>query len=287
MSRLLSLVRPSTVVYYLVSKHPSEEGTDVALAGTVEARTSEIFGRRKMPPVGVQLSEQQKLACAFRILARHGWTQNLAGHITLVVDDSGSMWANPWGKWWQEVTTSDLVRVSSDGEVLEGQWDVTPAIFIHTEIHRQRADARVAIHNHPVHATLHAGLGIPPVLTEQTGAMFADDVALFNEFTGGIDNPASGQQMADAVGGANAALLVNHGALVLGSTIEEAVYRAVSFERVCELSYKTLLTGRDPVPMDPTVVAEMKAGFLDPPTIEFFWNGAVRQLLAVEPEVLD
>ena len=259
----------------------------MAVANPEQTRTSEIFGQRKMPPVGAELTQKQKLACAFRILAKHGWTQNLAGHITFVPDASGAMWANPWGKWWQEVTASDLVLVSADGEVIEGKWDVTPAIFIHTEIHRQRPEARVAIHNHPVHATVHAGLGVLPLITEQTGAMFAGDMAIFNEFTGGIDNPTAGQQMADAVGDANAALLVNHGALVMGATIEEAVYRAVSFERVCEISYKTMLTGREPVPMDPDPLTAMKAGFLDPPTIEFFWNGAVRQLLATEPEVLD
>lgn len=251
-----------------------------------QSQTPTLYGERSMPPVGVDLTEKQKLACAFRILARSGWTQNLAGHITYVPDGSGAMWSNPWGKWWQEVTTSDLVLVSADGAVLDGRWDVTPAIFIHTELHRNRPDARVAIHNHPIHATVHAGLGVLPSIIEQTGAMFSDDMAIFNEFTGGIDNPAAGQQMADAIGDANAALLVNHGAVVLGRTIEEAVYRAVSFERVCELSYKALLTGRDPAPMPPELVRSMKAGFSDPSTVTFFWNGAVRLLLRDEPEVL-
>lgn len=238
-------------------------------------------------PIGRDLTERQKLACAFRILAREGWRQNLAGHITYVVDDDGNMLVNPWGKWWEEVQASDLCVVSPDGRVIEGQWDVTPAIFIHTELHAQRGDARVIVHNHPFFATVLAGLGIRPVLTEQTGCMFDGDIAVFNEFTGGIDNPEAGKQLAEAVGEARSALLVNHGALVTGQSIEEATYRAVSFERVCKLAYHTLLTGRDPVPMGPDITAVVQETFFLPDTVEFFWNGAVRLLLKREPDVLD
>ncbi|HTO01317.1 MAG TPA: hypothetical protein VL068_11640, partial [Microthrixaceae bacterium] len=34
------------------------------------------------PPIGVDLNDEQKLACAFRVLAAEGFSENLAGHIT-------------------------------------------------------------------------------------------------------------------------------------------------------------------------------------------------------------
>ena len=49
------------------------------------------------PPIGVELTGRQELACAFRILARSGFSENIAGHITWAPDDDGSMWVNPWG----------------------------------------------------------------------------------------------------------------------------------------------------------------------------------------------
>lgn len=239
------------------------------------------------PGLDRELTELQKLACAFRILAREGWSQNLAGHITYVPEGTDAMWVNPWGRWWDEVRTSDLCKVSPSGTLLEGRWDVTPAIFIHTELHRLRPDARVAIHNHPYYATVHAGLGELPVITEQTGCMFDGEMAIFDEFTGGVDNPEAGAQLAAAVGDAKAAILINHGALVTGRTIEEATYRAVSFERVCRLSYDTMLTGKEPARIKPQIRAAMKAGFTDEATVQFFWNGAVRLLLRDEPDVLE
>ena len=46
-------------------------------------------------------------------------------------------------------------------------------------------------------------------------------------------------------------MLANHGIIVTGANIEEAVYRAASIERVCRLAYDVMLTGRDPVADEP------------------------------------
>ena len=99
-----------------------------------------------MPPLGVELDERQKLACLHRILAGIGFNENMAGHVTMAVDGSDHLWASPWGLWWDEVRASDLCLVSASGEVLEGSWDVSPAIFLHTELHKARPDARVVVH---------------------------------------------------------------------------------------------------------------------------------------------
>src|SRR4029078_749025 len=104
---------------------------------------------RITPPIGADLTPEQELACAFRILAKSGFSENIAGHITMLRDDSGAMYVNPWGLWWDEVKGSDVCVVDRDANVLEGKWDVTPAIHIHTELHRARPDAKVVVHNHP------------------------------------------------------------------------------------------------------------------------------------------
>ena len=77
------------------------------------------------------------------ILAREGWRENLSGHITVATGDGG-MWCNPWGLWWEEVRASDTVRLDADGEIVDGDWDVTPAVFLHTELHRVRGDILLA-----------------------------------------------------------------------------------------------------------------------------------------------
>ena len=71
------------------------EGTELRSDGGL-AR----WAPRITPPIGVDLTEPQALACAFRILARAGFSEHIAGHITWRRDDGASMWVNPWGLWW-------------------------------------------------------------------------------------------------------------------------------------------------------------------------------------------
>ena len=183
------------------------------------------------PSVGVDLTEVQSLACAFRILAREGFGENMAGHITLAADDGGDMWVNPWGLWWDEVATSDLCRVDADGRVREGRWDVTPAIHIHTELHRRRPDARVVVHNHPYWSTVLAALGVVPEILHQTSCALDGEMAFVEEYTGEIDDAELGRDLADRIGDASVSVLANHGVIVTGATVEQATYRAAIFDR--------------------------------------------------------
>ncbi len=245
---------------------------------------------RVVPPIGVDLDLRQELACAFRILARGGFGENIAGHITVVADDGRSLWINPWGLWWEEVAASDVCRVSFDGAVVEGRWDVTPAAPIHTELHRARADARVVIHNHPYHSTVLAAVGLLPEIVHQTATMFDGQMVLVEEYTGEIDTPDLGAELAARIGDATVAVLANHGVIVTGATIPEATYRAATIDRSCRLTVDALLlaqaTGRAAQPIAAQLRPAMQRSLVERgPAV--FWAGAVRALLRDDPRVLD
>jgi ribulose-5-phosphate 4-epimerase/fuculose-1-phosphate aldolase len=238
------------------------------------------------PGLEDELTPQQELACAFRILAEAGCNLDLAGHITWVADDAGSMWTNPWGLWWEEVRASDILRVDADGTLLEGRWPVNPAIFVHTEIHRRRgARGRVAVHNHPYYGVLLGTLDVVPQVTDQQSTMFVDDVTLYDEYNGGVTNLDEGVAFADGVGEKSAALLRNHGCLVTAPNIRQAVYKTVMLERMCRLNYDALVAGIKPIPVPDESQRVMRNVMLRYSS-HVFWEGAVRQLLAREPEVL-
>lgn len=238
-----------------------------------------------VPSLGVELSNPQKLACAFRLLADDGFSENLAGHITWTDRDDGSMWVNPWGLWWSELKASDLCRVDSEARVIEGKWDVTPAVQIHTELHRARPDAPVVIHNHPYWVTVLAALGELPEIFHQTGCLYDEEMVLVDEYDGSIEDPASGAQLAAAIGSARVAVLVNHGVVVTGENLELAVYRAASFERQCKLAYHVLLADRDARVVEKSVRGGMQQTLVER-AADIYWAGAVRQLLAKTPDIL-
>jgi ribulose-5-phosphate 4-epimerase/fuculose-1-phosphate aldolase len=238
---------------------------------------------RPGPGVGRELTVPQQLACALRILAHEGWRENLSGHITWAAPDGG-MWCNPWGIWWDEVRASDVLRLDADGAIVEGPWDVTPAVFLHTELHRTRADATIIVHNHPYYATLLAAMNEMPRIVHQNSCIFDGELAVVDEYAG-VDDAQQGEWLAAQVGDASGILLAHHGAIVTGTTIGEACYKAVTFERMCRFTYDILAAGRVPEEIPGVGRTELKAA-LHQNTPRAYWDGAARMLIAREPEVL-
>jgi len=235
------------------------------------------------PGIGRDLTVREQLACALRILAREGWQENLSGHITWSAPDGG-MWVNPWGIWWEEVRASDMVRLDAEGHVVEGKWDVTPAVFLHTELHRTRADAVVVVHNHPYYATLLAAMRELPRMVHQNSCIFDDELVLVNEYAS-IEGAADGAWLAQQVGDASGILLAHHGAIVTASGIEEACYKAATFERMSRFTYDVIAAHREPVEVPAAERADLKANLRQNAPLAY-WDGAVRRLLREEPEVL-
>jgi ribulose-5-phosphate 4-epimerase/fuculose-1-phosphate aldolase len=238
------------------------------------------------PSIGVELSDEQKLACAFRILCREGFSENIAGHITWADSDNTSMMVNPWGLWWDEVRASDICRVDPDGNVIDGRWDVTPAVQIHTELHRRRPEARVVVHNHPYHVVLLAALGLVPEFLHQQSSMFDGELGFVSEYGGEIDTPELGADLAERIGDASVVILANHGAIVTAPTIEEATYKSATLDRQCRLMYDVLVADRAATTVPAALRPAMKASLLERGT-EVYWAGAVRRLIRDEPEVLE
>lgn len=245
-----------------------------------------VWAPSAMPPIGVELSDEQKMAIAFRHLAEIGFAENMAGHITWQPDGLTEMFVNPWGLWWQELTASDICVVDEDAHVVRGRWDVTPAIHIHTEIHRQRPDARVVIHNHPYYVSLIAALGMLPELVHQTGALFLDDMYLVENYDGEIDTPWRAAELAGQIGSANLVILANHGVIATGRDLAAAVYRAVSIERVCRLAYDVLVTGRTPSRMKRGDMVGMQTSLIER-AADVYWAGAARMTIKADRGVLD
>lgn len=232
------------------------------------------------------LTPQQQLACALRILATWGWNENFAGHITWQQpDDDHTMLCNPATRWWPEVQASDICRVSVDGELVEGRWPVTDAIYLHTELHRVRPDARVIVHGHPHFATLLAGIPMAPRITHQAGCVFDAELGMVDEFGGGVTDASAGASLAALVGDLSGAVLANHGALVCGADMAIATFRAETFERMCRFSFELAQGGYEPQPIADDIRPTLKQWLLTKGAAAY-WQGAVRQLIAREPEVL-
>ena len=106
---------------------------------------------------------RQRLAAGFRLFGRFGFDEGVAGHITARDPErSDCFWVNPFGMSFKQIRASDLILVSHEGEVVEGDWPVNQAAFaIHSRVHAARPDVIAAAHSHSVHGKAFSSLHRP------------------------------------------------------------------------------------------------------------------------------
>ena len=132
--------------------------------------------------------------------------------------------------------------VDFDANVVEGKWDVTPAIHIHTELHKRRHDARIVVHNHPYHVSLLAAIGELPEIVHQTGSMFDGELRVRRRVHRRGRQPRARRRPGRARSATRRSIvLANHGVIVTGETIAEATFRAACIDRMCRLAYDAML----------------------------------------------
>ena len=72
-------------------------------------------------PEEERLHRKQRLAAGFRLFAKFGFEEGVAGHITARDPiETDTFWVNPFGVPFAHVKTSNLIRVNHQGEVIEG-----------------------------------------------------------------------------------------------------------------------------------------------------------------------
>ena len=136
--------------------------------------------------LGRELSPRQKLALLVRILARHGYDDKLAGHVSMRTSNPGVLAVNPLGLFWDEVRAADLVEVARDGTVVEGPGQINPTVLFHHAVHDRRPDIAVLAHNHPPFGTVWAAAREIPPLLDQTGANGGGKVVRYADYTGAL-----------------------------------------------------------------------------------------------------
>ena len=143
------------------------------------------------------------------------------------------------------------------------------------------------VHNHPYHVTLLATMGLLPEITHQAACMFDGALRLVDEYQGQVLDADAGEWLADAVGDADGVILVSHGAIVIGASIEEATYRAVHLRpHVPAHRRRARSPGARPARSRPSSARALRDAFRTH-ALDAFWNGAVRMLLRDQPDVLE
>jgi len=195
-----------------------------------------FLGKQPETVEEVRKNRKERLAGALRFFGKFGFDEGAAGHIT--VRDPGKtdhFWVNPMGKSFKRMKVSDLLLVSHEGEVVEGEGLLNRAAFtIHSRIHMAHPEVTAAAHAHSIYGKAWSSLGrlLDPIT--QDSCAFYNNHALFEDFRGVVLDTSEGELLAAALGDNKAVILQNHGLLTVGESVDEAAWWYITMERTCQ-----------------------------------------------------
>ncbi|KFY45746.1 hypothetical protein V494_00792 [Pseudogymnoascus sp. VKM F-4513 (FW-928)] len=181
--------------------------------------------------------QKQHLAVAFRVFARQGFDEGVAGHISLRDPlNPEHFWINPLSTHFSQIRVSDLVLVNESGEVQpEGAQAAIngPAFAIHSEIHKARPDLNAACHAHSVYGKAFSCFGRPIEMIYQDALRFYNDLAVYPRYGGTVISTEEGARIAQSLGNCRSIILQNHGMITCGATVDEAAFLFIALDRCC------------------------------------------------------
>jgi len=245
------------------------------------------------PPVFDSVEQErqyrkEQLAAGFRLFGRFGFSEGVAGHITVRDPEfPETFWVNPFGMSFNHIRVSDLVRVDHTGTVVEGRNLVNrAAIVIHTKVHEARPDAVAAAHSHSLYGKAFSSLAIPLDPITQDACAFFEDHGLYRDYGGVATEFEEGERIGAALGSGKAVILQNHGLLTVGHSVAEAVWWFITMERSCQAQLLAMSAGT-PVHIDRETALTVRAQIGSPVAGWFQARPLWDQIVKSDPDLFD
>jgi ribulose-5-phosphate 4-epimerase/fuculose-1-phosphate aldolase len=202
-------------------------------------------------PVAERLHRKQRAAAGYRVLARFGLDEGLAGHITVRDPERPHhFWTAPFGSYFGQICASDLILVSPEGTVAEGGGRLNRAAFaIHSQVHAARPDVMGAVHAHGLYGKAFSSLHQTLSPITQDSCAFYGCHSLYPSYGGVVFDPDEGRRIAQCLGDGKAVILSNHGHLTVGATVDAAIWWFLTMERSCQAELLARAAG-SPVSLD-------------------------------------
>ncbi len=203
-----------------------------------------------MPAKTVKFEYKEMLAnSAKRFFSDHCSPGFDSGDISMRDMETGLIYAYPNMKSgfslysWAELKPENIAVLDLDGNLVETEYEPTIEIPMHLAIYRARPETKVILHSHPLWSSVFACArkDIPLTLAEQ--GLFLGGKTVCAEYApaGAV---AVGTNIVAALGSEhNTALLANHGAVVLASSLSEAFARSAFLEHSAQVAAFAQLVG--------------------------------------------
>jgi L-fuculose-phosphate aldolase len=142
-----------------------------------------------------------------------------------------------------ELDPDSVPLVDETGEHLDGYRSPTADSTLHAAIYRELDDVGGVIHTHSPYATTFASLGVPIRATNYVLAFAGTEVPVAEYASGGTDDLAAKTlELLDA-DTYHACLARNHGLVVVGDSLDDALERTIMVEAAARVDYQARSIG--------------------------------------------
>jgi HCOMODA/2-hydroxy-3-carboxy-muconic semialdehyde decarboxylase len=231
-----------------------------------------------------QPSLRSELAAATRILASHGLV-GMFGHVSVLTDDPQRYLVCPGtGARKDRCRPDDVLELDLDHEFEPG---LPLELYMHSEVHRLKPHLRSLIHVHsPALVALAALAEVPGELLMLHASFWPAVMPVWDE-PDLVRDRAAAQRLIGILGDEAIALLRWHGAVIVGRTLHEAVFRALLAEEHAGQLVTALSHGQPLAPVPESIAREdLYARVLSPRTHDMHWDYA-RSFVTVPPGARD
>ncbi|MEQ8507100.1 MAG: aldolase [Rhodospirillales bacterium] len=204
--------------------------------------------------------QRDEIALLGKSMFDRGLTHASTGNISARLDDGGWL-MTPTGSCLGRLDPARISKLDKDGNHIDGD-KPTVETFLHMAVYEQRTKAQAIVHLHSTHSVAVSCLTevnpknvLPPITAYY--AMKVGTLPLIPFFPpGSVDLAKAVKEMASDH---HAVLLANHGPVVAGKSLADAVYATEELEETAKLYL--MLRGLDTSFLTPEQVAELQALF--------------------------
>ena len=194
----------------------------------------------------VEWEMRQELAVAYQLAALFQWTDLIYTHISVrIPNEEDAFLINPFGLHFHEVTPENLIKVSTEGEILsQTSYPVNRAgLVVHSALHTARPDIQAVVHLHTVNGMAIAAMeqGLLPI--SQHACHFYGKIA-YHDYQGIAVYDDEKEHLIQNLGDKNVMILRNHGFLTAGGSLAEAFTAMHTLEKAAQVQIAALSMGQ-------------------------------------------
>jgi L-fuculose-phosphate aldolase len=200
---------------------------------------------------------RREIVLAGRNLYRQGMMAGSTGNLSVrlaedrvLITRSGA----PKGR----LCLGDLLVVDHEGRILAGTGQPSTETPMHLAIYQRHPWAGAVVHAHPPKATALAAAHLPIPLETLPEGLFGLGALPAVPYLPSRE-PAYGESVAVALDGADAALLLNHGAVTVGRDLGKALAKMEILEALAAVAVDHRAMGVTGEPLDPAEIERIRA----------------------------